>query len=484
MKRYPGVLALDGVSLRVRPGTVHALVGENGAGKSTLVKVITGAITPDAGVIEVEGRRVNSLTPRSARANGISVIHQERQIAGELSVAENVMLGQLPGRAGVSWRALRREATRLLDEVGVGVDGRRPVAGLSVAQLQGIEIARALAGSARVLVMDEPTSALGGGDVRRLFGTVRRLREQGVGLVYISHHLEEIFEVADEVTVLRDGRLVGTFPIGEVGPEGIVEHMLGRARRAMRPPERLSAQDTADRPVVIEARSVACSPALVDVSLEVRMGEVVCISGPVGSGRRELARVLAGVIQPTAGEVRVSGRRLTGPRSALRHGVAFLPEDRKRDGLLLELSIRDNVALAGINRGSSPLASPRAARRQADDAVRDLRIKAPSSRSSARQLSGGNQQKVLLARWLGVGADVFVFDEPTAGIDVGAKAEIYGIIRSLAADGATVVVFSSDFEEIRALAHRAIVLRRGRIAGELLGEAITEEGLLGLEWAA
>ena len=484
-KAYPGVVALRAVSLAVAPGSVHALVGENGAGKSTLVKIVTGAIAPDSGWLEVAGTCVASLTPRTARDLGISVIHQERQIAHDLTVAENVLLGRMPrGRCGgVSWQAARRRAAELLEQVGLDVDPRGPVAGLGVAQLQAIEIARALAVDARLLVMDEPTSALGGADVQRLFATIRSLREGGVSVVYISHHLDEIFSVADTVTVLRDGRHIVTRPVAGLGEDELVELMLGRR------PEGLvqragGAADAAAGEVVLRAVAVTRQPGLHGVSLDVRAREVLCVTGSLGSGRRELARCLAGIERPDSGSVESGGATLRGPRHAIANGVVFLPEDRKREGLLLALTVFDNLTYGELVGQRSPIVRPRRLRVKAFSLVERLRIRTPSLGTPVRLLSGGNQQKVVLGRWLSTGARVFVFDEPTAGIDVGTKLEIYQLLRELATQGAAVVLFSSDYEEIKLMADRAVVLRRGLVAGELRGEDVTEERLIALELAA
>jgi ABC-type sugar transport system ATPase subunit len=485
-KTYPGVTALHGVSLRLAPGSVHALVGENGAGKSTLVKVITGAVAPDEAEIVVGGVVVSALTPRTAAALGIAVIPQERQIAFDLSVAENVLLGRLPRTpyGAVDSRLARDRAAELCRTVGVDVDVRRPVRGLGAAQLQGLEIARALALDARIVLMDEPTSALSAAEVERLFASIRALRAAGKAVLYISHHLEEIFEIADEVTVLRDGRVVVTRPVAGLDAHNLTALMIGRE------PEELEARVVpqeaagAEREVSLEAIDVHRAPALRGVSLRALRGEILCVTGAVGSGRRELARCLVGVERPDQGIVLVEGRPVAGPRDAIRHGVVFVPEDRKREGLLLELTVSDNVALGRLVVERSPLARPWRFRREAAQVVEQLHVRTPSVSTPVRLLSGGNQQKVVLGRWLNVGARTLVFDEPTAGIDVGAKVEIYRLLRDLADGGAAIVLFSSDFEEIKIMADRVIVVRRGTIAGEIPRDEISEERLLALQLAA
>jgi ribose transport system ATP-binding protein len=481
-KHYPGVKALDDVSLAVRPGEVHTLVGGNGAGKSTLINVAAGAVIPDAGTVRIAGRRFEHPSPVHAVRLGMRVIHQERQIAGDLTVGENVLLGQLPARLGrVDWRGARRRARQALERVGLDLDPQQPVRGLAVQQLQQIEIARALSANARVVIMDEPTAALAPEDIGILFDNVRRLREVGVGVVYISHHLDEVFGLADRITVLRDGRRVTTLPAGKPNRDQLVELMFGRGVKERR--EVLDrVVDTAPE-VALEVRRLELPPGLRGVDLDVRRGEVLCVTGAVGSGRRELAHGLIGRERPARGTIRVNGHRdgLRSPRHAARHGIAFVPQDRKAEGLLIELDVTDNIAVARDAQYGRGVVRPARRRRRASDACRRLQIKTPDVGTAVRTLSGGNQQKVLLARCLEAGARVLVLDEPTAGIDVHAKFEIFELLRGLAQGGAAVVVFSSDYEEIKVLADRCLVLRAGRVVGELAREDISEERLLATE---
>jgi ABC-type sugar transport system ATPase subunit len=485
-KSYPGVRALDDVGIDIDPGSVHAVVGENGAGKSTLLKIVCGAVSPDAGTIAISGQSVTHLTPRLAHRLGIRLVSQERQVAPDLSVAENVLLGRLPrDRFGrVDWRAVNREARAKLDEVGLDVPLHVQARRLTVAQLQGLEIARALSARAALIVMDEPTAALGAGEIELLFANVRRLRGAGVSILYVSHHLEEIFEIAETVTVLRDGVVVGTHPCAALTSERLVELMLGRA------PEtadlRRAAATAAGGDVVLRAERLAKLPALRGVDLEVRRGEIVCVTGAIGSGRRELARCIAGIEQPDDGRVHISGtgRSPRSPRDALRHGIAFLPEDRKSEGLLLDLDLVDNIGVGRLALSRGLLARPRTRRRLARNLCARLDVRTRSLSRPVRQLSGGNQQKVMLARWLTVDARVLVFDEPTAGIDVGAKLEIYKLLRSLAAEGAAMLVLSSDFAEIKLIADRVLVLRKGVVAGELARDEIDEDRMLALQVGA
>jgi ABC-type sugar transport system ATPase subunit len=478
-KSYPGVVALDDVTLEVQAGTVHALVGENGAGKSTLTKILTGAVTPDAGRIEVGGKPVAALTPRTAAAHGIGVIYQERQIALDLSVIDNLLMGRMPqgGARTVSWSAARRRAQELLDFVGLDVDPHAPVRALTVAQLQILEMARALSAEVDVLVMDEPTSTLSAADIERLFEITRRLREQGVAIVYISHHLDEIFQLADEVTVLRDGKRVTTCPVDSVDLDQLVHLMVGRAVEAVAERTRPERRPAAP---VLNATDLRVGTALAGVSLAIRPGEILCVTGAIGSGRRELARCLAGVQRPDAGTVTARDVQLRSPRDAIKRGIVFLPDDRKRDGLLLDLSVLDNLAVGVVANGSRRMVTRGTLEAELGDLVARLRIKTPSLKAAVRQLSGGNQQKVILGRWLATGAEVFIFDEPTAGIDVGSKAEIYTLLRELAAEGKAVVLFSSDYEEIKITADRVVVLRRGRVAGELQRDDVDSAALLRL----
>jgi ABC-type sugar transport system ATPase subunit len=485
-KEYPGVRALAGVSFDVAPGSVHALVGENGAGKSTLIKLIAGALRPSAGEIVVGGQVHAQLTPRSARALGIRLVAQERQACGHLTVTENVLLGRLPKLGGafgpVSYARAHREAAERLEEIGLGVDPRRRMRELSVAQVQLVEIARALSANARLVIMDEPTAALAGEDVATLFGVVRRLRESGVSFLYVSHHLEEIFEIADTVSVLRDGRHVVTRPCEGLTMDELVELLLGRKPETLERHRREVPEERAATPV-IEVVDAHKQPALHGVRLTVAAGEILAVTGGIGSGRRELARCLAGIAPPEQGEVRLAGgERLRTPRQAVRHGVAFLPEDRKHEGVLADLDVADNIGLGRLAAARSLLDMPGRRRRDAAQMVGRLRIKTPSLHQAVRLLSGGNQQKALLARWLSVGVRVLVLDGPTEGIDIGSRLEIYELLRELAENGMAVVIFSADFEEVRLVADRAVVLRRGKVAGELAGGDITEERLYALQY--
>lgn len=478
--------ALVDVSFDITAGSVHALVGENGAGKSTLIKLIAGALHPSTGEIEVAGQAHAQLTPRSARALGIRLVAQERQACADLTVTENVLLGRLPKLAGslgpVSYGRAHREAGRRLQEIGLDVDPRRRMRELTAPQVQLVEIARALSASARLVIMDEPTAALSGQDVAVLFEVIRRLRQRGVSFLYVSHHLEEVFDIADTVSVLRDGRHVVTRPLEDLTMDHLVELLLGRKPETLEQEDRESHEPRFAQPLlcVVDAHK---KPALHGVDLTVRAGEILAVTGGIGSGRRELARCVAAIEQPEIGEVRLSaGERLRTRRQAIRNGIAFLPEDRKREGVLADLDVADNVGIGRLATTRSLFDMPARRRRHAAEMVRRLGIKTPSLHQTMRLLSGGNQQKTLLGRWLSVGIRVLVLDGPTEGIDIGSRLEIYELMRELTGSGMAVVIFSSDFEEVRLVADRAIVLRRGKVVGELGSGEITEERLYALQY--
>jgi ABC-type sugar transport system ATPase subunit len=483
-KEYPGVRALTGVSFDVRAGKVHALVGENGAGKSTLISLIAGTNHPSAGRIQIGDVVYSALTPRIARSRGVSLVPQERQVCHDLTVGENTLLGRPPTRGGalgpVDRRAMMREAHRRLVDVGLeDIDPRTRMRDLTVVQSQLVEIARALSGNARLIIMDEPTAALGAPDVATLFSAIRQLRQRGVSVVYVSHHLEEIFEIADDISVLRDGRHVVTRGVGGLTIDELVKLLLGRAPEDIK----LGRSGRSVREPVIEVSSVIRPPTLRGVSLKANGGEVLAVTGGIGSGRRELARLLVGIDTPESGMVNIAGvGRVRTPAHAVRSGVAFLPEDRKTEGVLAALSVVDNIGLGRLAASRRLASLPRQRRRDARQMVERLRVKTPSIHQPARLLSGGNQQKAILGRWLNVGVRALVLDGPTEGIDIGSRLEIYGLLRELAADGVAVIIFTSDFEEVKLIADRVVVLRRGRVAGELRGGEISEERLYTLQY--
>jgi len=480
-KAFPGVQALDGVSLEVAPGEVVALVGENGAGKSTLIKILSGCYRADAGEIVLAGRPLGRYSPHQAQQLGISVIYQEFNLAPPLSVAENVFVGRQP-RSGVGLVAFGRMQTAtqdILDSLHLPLDARRLVETLSVAEQQMVEIAKAISFQAKIIVMDEPTAALTERETATLFELVRQLRGQGVSVIYISHRLEEVFEIADRVVVLRDGQNAGGMPVGEATVEKIVRLMVGRDLKDMFRKEAVPLGEP-----VLEVRGLSCAASGVhDVNLSIRAGEIVGMAGLVGAGRTQIARAIFGVDAPDAGEVRVAGQPATirSPRDAIRAGLGFLTENRKEQGLFLILAVRENVTAAGLGRLSRMDFIRFAAERRVVGALIDqLRIRTPSQEQEVQYLSGGNQQKVVLARWLALRPKVLLLDEPTRGIDVGAKAEIYGLMGELARQGVGILMISSELPEVLGMSDRILVVREGAIAGELARDEATQESVIHL----
>ena len=480
-KSFPGVRALDRVDLTLGRGEVLGLVGENGAGKSTLMKILAGVYRPDAGAILLDGQPFAPRRPRDALDAGVVVIHQELSLVPDRSIADNLFLGNLPrGPLGFVRGARRdRDARALLARVGLDLPPGRPVRSLGIGARQLVEIARALSRRARVIVMDEPTAPLSEGEVRVLFRTVAALKAAGVGIVFISHHLEEVFAVCDRVAVLRDGRAVETRASADWTRDGLVQAMVDRPISAMFPKA-----DVLLGPALLEAEGISVPGRVKDVSFAVRAGEIVGLGGLVGAGRTEVLKAVFGALPGAAGQVRVAGRAVAGrgPRRAMAAGIAFVPEDRKAEGLILAFSLRDNVALSTLGRlawGGAFLSARRvsaAARR----AVEALRIRAPGIARPVAGLSGGNQQKVVLARALQVRPRVFLLDEPTRGIDVGAKVEVYRLIGELAAGGAAVVIASSDMLELLGLCDRILVMRAGRLAGEVGRAEFSQERVMQL----
>ncbi|RPI50020.1 MAG: sugar ABC transporter ATP-binding protein [Acidobacteria bacterium] len=480
-KTYPGIRALDGVSFDLFAGEVHALVGGNGAGKSTLIKVMSGAVAADSGTVEVAGSEVASMTPAVARALGIAVIHQQPSLFGHLTVAENIAFA-LEDRRGwqrIDWAARRRIAQELLARVGAEIDPERLVETLSMPEQQLVEIAKAIGAHARVLIMDEPTASLSEREVARLFDAIRRLRSEGAGIIYISHRLEEVFALADRVTVLRDGQTVGTHPREALTPPALISLMIGRELSAIFPK-----QSVARTAVALELRQISCAAAGVrDVSLSLRSGEILGLAGLVGSGRTELAGTIFGLTPADSGELLVRGRTasVASPTDAIRHGIGYVPEDRRQHGVVPEMPVAENVSLASLDQVARRGLIDRASERnQARQYVEQLQIKAASVAQPVESLSGGNQQKVALAKWLATRPSILILDEPTQGVDVGAKAEIHALMQQMASRGLAILMISSELPEILGMSDRVAVMRNGTIAGVMAREEATQERVMAM----
>ena len=477
-KRYPGVVALGGVDLEVLPGEVHILLGENGAGKSTLMKILAGAVRRDAGEVEIGGVAAELDSPKAAQALGISIIYQEFNLVPQLTVAENIYLGREPRLIpGIIDQArLLREATALLGSLEVDIDPKATVRSLGVAEQQMVEVAKALSIDARILVMDEPTSALTEKEIVRLFQVIRSLRARGVAVIYISHRMEELFQIGNRVTVLRDGCHVGTRVIGEITMSELIRLMVGRDLN-----EQFPARTAALGEELLQVEHLSRAGVLHDICVTLRRGEIVGLAGLMGAGRTELARAIFGADPIDGGQIRIRGAisAVRSPREAIAKGLGFLTEDRKRQGLVLSGNVTENTCLASLDRFSSGgVMRAGEEEREAQRLAKDLRTKTPNMGQRVLNLSGGNQQKVVLAKWLCRDADILIFDEPTRGIDVGAKSEIYQLMNRLAAEGKAILMISSELPEILGMSDRILVMCRGRIAGEFFSGKVDQETLL------
>lgn len=477
-KSFPGVRALDAVDFDVRAGEVHALLGENGAGKSTLIKIVSGVYQADQGTVSLDGKQVSFESPQAAHAAGIATIYQELLLFPELSVAENIFMGHAPrGRFGaLKWGAMRREAKALLASLDIhDLDPDDIVGALSVGNRQRVEIAKALSQDARILIMDEPTAALTEHDVERLFGIVRLLRDRGVGIVYISHRLEEVFLLADRVSVLRDGKYVATKQVTETSHDDLIEMMVGRRIDQLFP----KIEAVIGEPV-LEVSNLVRRPMTNDVSLTVRAGEIVGLAGLVGAGRSELALTIFGVTPAERGSVRIEGQEVTidSPGKATSLGIAYVPEDRGHQGLVRPMSVTPNVSMAILERLSARGVIDRGAERAlAEKSVDQFAIRTAGIDQIVGKLSGGNQQKIVLAKWLATEPKLLIMDEPTRGIDVGAKAEIHRLMSELAGQGLAILMISSELPEIMGMSDRILVMRDGRIVSGMARAEATQEAI-------
>ncbi len=476
-KVFGGIRALDDVSFSVRPGEVHALVGENGAGKSTLMKILAGAHQATTGEIRIGGQPVAIHSPHASRVLGIGIIYQELALAPDLTVAENIFLGELPHL--VNARQLRARATALLDDLGFAIDAGAMVGDLPLAFQQAVEIAKAMSRKVRILILDEPTAVLAPPEVERLLAVVKGLARRGVSVVYISHRLDEIFRIADQITVLKDGRTVGTYPVSGMDEHRLVSLMVGREASQLFP--KVARSRGAE---LLRVEGLSASGLVKDVSFSLHAGEVLGIAGLVGSGRTELARAIFGADQAEGGTVTMAGRRVTirTPRQGVAAGIGLVPEDRKGQGLVLPMPIRHNVTLTILARFTNLFGVVRrgAERAAVDDIARRTTIRARNLDPPVSSLSGGNQQKVVLAKWLDAGCKIIILDEPTRGVDVGARAEIYQLIENLAANGLGVIVISSDLLEVIGASDRILVMSGGQISGSLPRNEFSEARIMQL----
>ena len=480
-KQFPGVLALNDVSFKVRPGTVHALMGENGAGKSTLMKVLLGIYTPDEGIIRFDGVDYKQMDIRSSLTHGISMIHQELTPILYMTVAENIFLGREPVRGRTGWvnhKELYEMTQELFDDLGIDIDPTSKMVDLSIASMQMVEIATAISYNSKLIIMDEPTSAITEKEVAHLFGMINNLRDKGVAIVYITHKMDEVFQISDEVTVLRDGMFVGTKLASKMTKLDLISMMVGRELTNFFPKEDVQIGD-----VKMEVRNISLEGKFRNVSFEVHRGEILGISGLMGSGRTEVIESVFGIYPPDSGEILVDGKpaKIKRPIDAIKHGMGLLTEDRKLGGLFLPLSVQDNMVYSNMDRYVRPFGlNFRQMEEDCEHQRRALDVKTPSLAQIILNLSGGNQQKVLIARWLLTEPDILFLDEPTRGIDVGAKAEIHKLMSKLAQLGKAIVMVSSEMPEILGMSDRIVVMHEGEKAGELSREDATQERLLQL----
>jgi ABC-type sugar transport system ATPase subunit len=476
-KSFPGVKAFSGISFDLFAGEVHCIVGENGAGKSTFIKILSGALRPDEGRITICGAEFAFVTPSIAQQLGIQTIYQETTLVPSLSVAENMFLGsEVTGRLNfVNFAQARTRTREWLDSLEIDIDPDELVENLGIAERQAVQIAKALLKQARILIMDEPTASFGRNEIARLLNLVKQIRASGVGIVFISHHLDEVFMIADRITVLKDGIKVACHNAGEVTHDQLIREMVGRdASLFYKKPVHHIGE------VVLQVKNYRRHGVIDDVSFDLRRGEILGVAGMVGSGRTELARLIFAADNRDVGEIYCKGKRITidSPDDAIRAGICLIPEDRQRSGLVLKRSIKDNIIIAGLSKLRGALLDGGEEKTIAERFIKRLAIRTPGPNQLVQNLSGGNQQKVVLSKWLFVDADIFIFDEPTRGIDVGAKEEIYHIMTGLAQQGKAIMMISSDMPELIAMSDRIIVMNKGRITATLQKAEISEENIL------
>ncbi len=483
-KAFPGVQALDDVDFSLHGGEIHALLGENGAGKSTLIKVLTGVERPDRGVIKLDGREILAKSPHHAQMLGISTVYQEINLCPNLSVAENILLGREPRWAGsIDWRRLNARAAQILEWLEVDIDVRQSVGMYSVAIQQMVAISRALEISARVLILDEPTSSLAAHETEKLFAVMRKLKGEGLGVIFITHFLDQVYEVSDRITVLRNGKLVGVFETATLPRVELVARMIGRNLDELQQMSRFKqgAAHGEGRPVVIQARQYGRTGEIAPFDLDMHEGEVIGLAGLLGSGRTEMANLLFGIDKPDAGTLSVAGVPMShhSPLRSINAGMAYCPEDRKADGIVGDLTVRENIILAlQANRGWFKYLAPTGQREIADKYIKLLNISTPTADQLVKNLSGGNQQKVILARWLATDPDIMILDEPTRGIDIGAKAEIQKLVLTLAGEGKTCLFISSELDEVLRTSFRVLVLRDNAVVAELGQDELDEQTIM------
>ncbi|MBM7698637.1 sugar ABC transporter ATP-binding protein [Kurthia huakuii] len=477
-KAFNGNVVLKDVQFQLADGEIHALMGENGAGKSTMMKILTGIYERDNGVIKVDGEEVHFKSPKEAEAKGIAVIHQELNILPDLTVAENLFLGneQTIGMGIMKNKEMNKEAQRILSQLGLDIDVRMPAGALSVGKQQIIEIAKAMETKANVIIMDEPTAALTDREIQTLFKTIRKLQSEGVSFVYISHRMEEIFAICDRITILRDGEYVGVRTIKDTTFDEIVQMMVGRELG-----ERFPGRTAAIGDVKLEVKGLTRPGLCEDIHFSVRKGEIVALAGLMGAGRTEVAQAIFGYRKMTKGELFIDGNavKINNPREAKKRGIGFVTEDRKTQGLVVDFSIKENIAMANFNKTSkSGIIRGSKEKSFVGKLVEKLGVKTPSAELPAKSLSGGNQQKVVIAKWLGIEPEILILDEPTRGVDIGAKKEIYQIMNDLAEQGVAILMISSELPEVIGMSDRVLVMHEGKITGEVAGDDMTQEKIM------